>query len=236
MTPKQSHTCLFLVLSSIWIAVFTVAAILTVSPCRNCDALHTFQIALASCSLLTMFIWAYVLYKSHYGSRVELHQQVQDNTFHPITDQDTTSIGNLHYTNLYRLDNATSDQQSPFFMPTGTDSEYVHTDDESPSCPRSCSACCCSRWGAAITWTCFLYLLTLIWMSVPAYFRLATLPQLEGELKLPGLDGPSFIRREKHGLIHVEASTMHDVYFTQGFAVAQEVWFIQFILSELECF
>jgi penicillin G amidase len=47
-------------------------------------------------------------------------------------------------------------------------------------------------------------------------------PQLDGELQIPGLDGPVDIYRDEIGVPHIYASTMHDLFFAQGYVHAQD--------------
>ena len=50
----------------------------------------------------------------------------------------------------------------------------------------------------------------------------AQLPTLDGELKLPGLSAPVLVRRDAHGIPHIQAATMEDLLEAQGFVVAQD--------------
>jgi len=47
-------------------------------------------------------------------------------------------------------------------------------------------------------------------------------PQIEGELKIAGLDGPVDIYRDKMGIPHIYATTTHDLFFAQGYVQAQD--------------
>jgi penicillin amidase len=47
-------------------------------------------------------------------------------------------------------------------------------------------------------------------------------PQIDGELKIAGLDGPVDIYRDKMGIPHIYASTQHDLFFAQGYVHAQD--------------
>jgi penicillin G amidase len=51
---------------------------------------------------------------------------------------------------------------------------------------------------------------------------LEQLPTLDGELKLPGLSAPVTVRRDSHGVPHVQASSMEDLLEAQGYVVAQD--------------
>ncbi len=48
------------------------------------------------------------------------------------------------------------------------------------------------------------------------------LPTLDGELQLPGLSAPVLVRRDEHGIPHIQAATMDDLLEAQGFVVAQD--------------
>jgi len=47
-------------------------------------------------------------------------------------------------------------------------------------------------------------------------------PQIEGELKVAGLDNPVDIYRDGMGVPHIYATTMHDLFFAQGYVHAQD--------------
>ncbi len=47
-------------------------------------------------------------------------------------------------------------------------------------------------------------------------------PQIVGEINLPGLDGKVSVTRDRDGIPHIQASTDHDLYYTQGFIHAQD--------------
>lgn len=48
------------------------------------------------------------------------------------------------------------------------------------------------------------------------------LSQLEGELQLPGLHAAVTVIRDRWGIAHIEAENSHDLFFAQGFVVAQD--------------
>ncbi|MBI3978322.1 MAG: penicillin acylase family protein, partial [Chloroflexi bacterium] len=50
----------------------------------------------------------------------------------------------------------------------------------------------------------------------------AALPETTGTLSLPGLDGPIAIYRDRWGIPHVRAGSVHDAFFGQGFVHAQD--------------
>jgi penicillin amidase len=49
-----------------------------------------------------------------------------------------------------------------------------------------------------------------------------TLPELDGELHLPGLSAPVTVERDDHGVPHIEAATQDDLFFAQGYVTAQD--------------
>src|SRR5215469_10208537 len=50
----------------------------------------------------------------------------------------------------------------------------------------------------------------------------AALPQLDGEIRLAGLSAPVTVRRDAHGVPHIEAATQDDLFVAQGYVVAQD--------------
>ena len=47
-------------------------------------------------------------------------------------------------------------------------------------------------------------------------------PQVNGDINLPGLDGPVDVYRDEMGIPHIYASTMHDLFMAQGYVQAQD--------------
>jgi len=50
----------------------------------------------------------------------------------------------------------------------------------------------------------------------------AALPQLDGDLHLAGLSAPVTVRRDAHGVPHIEAATQEDLFVAQGYITAQD--------------
>jgi penicillin G amidase len=50
----------------------------------------------------------------------------------------------------------------------------------------------------------------------------ASLPQLDGELRLRGLTSPVVVRRDQHGVPHIQAATLDDLFMAQGYVAAQD--------------
>ena len=48
------------------------------------------------------------------------------------------------------------------------------------------------------------------------------LPTIDGRVELPGLSAPVTVRRDEHGVPHIEAATLDDLIEAQGFVVAQD--------------
>jgi penicillin amidase len=57
----------------------------------------------------------------------------------------------------------------------------------------------------------------------------AALPELTGTLRLKGLEGPVDIYRDHWGIPHIRAQSVHDAFFAQGFAHAQDrLWHMDY--------
>ena len=50
----------------------------------------------------------------------------------------------------------------------------------------------------------------------------ASYPQVDGEINLPGLDGPVDVYRDASGIPHIYATTEHDLFMAQGYVHAQD--------------
>jgi penicillin G amidase len=49
-----------------------------------------------------------------------------------------------------------------------------------------------------------------------------SLPQLDGDARLPGLSAQVTVRRDQHGVPHIEAATLDDLFEAQGYVTAQD--------------
>src|ERR1700756_3071321 len=49
-----------------------------------------------------------------------------------------------------------------------------------------------------------------------------SLPQLDGQLRLRGLSAPVTVRRDQHGVPHIQAATLDDLFMAQGYVTAQD--------------
>ena len=59
----------------------------------------------------------------------------------------------------------------------------------------------------------------LLWLHSSAK---AALPQLDGDLRVSGLSAPVTVRRDTHGVPHILAQAQDDLFFAQGYVVAQD--------------
>ena len=69
-----------------------------------------------------------------------------------------------------------------------------------------------------------LALVVLLLLGVAGGYAFAqrSLPQVSGELTLPGLRAPVTVYRDKWGVPHIVAENEHDLYMAQGYVVAQD--------------
>ena len=83
------------------------------------------------------------------------------------------------------------------------------------------------RWPRTLLW-CAGGLLVLLLMAAGAgvlWLRSATiaaLPALDGDLHVPGLSAPVTVRRDVHGVPHIDAATQDDLFVAQGYVTAQD--------------
>jgi len=83
------------------------------------------------------------------------------------------------------------------------------------------------RWPRIVLWT-LLILLTLAVLAVAVgvvWLRAAektALPVLDGDLHISGLSAPVTVRRDAHGVPHIEAATEDDLFVAQGYVTAQD--------------
>ena len=74
-----------------------------------------------------------------------------------------------------------------------------------------------------LLWVLFLLLLILAVALGYAYFSVrAALPQLDGHAQIAGLSAPVTVTRDAHGVPTIEAQTLEDVFFAQGYVTAQD--------------
>jgi penicillin G amidase len=83
------------------------------------------------------------------------------------------------------------------------------------------------RWPRILLWTAagllvFLLLAAgvgVLWLRAAAK---AALPQLDGDVHLAGLSAPVTVRRDAHGVPHIDAATQQDMLVAQGYVTAQD--------------
>src|SRR3984885_13417794 len=59
----------------------------------------------------------------------------------------------------------------------------------------------------------------ILWLRVGTK---AALPVLDGDLHLAGLSAPVTVRRDEHGVPHIDAATQEDLFVAQGYVTAQD--------------
>jgi penicillin G amidase len=62
----------------------------------------------------------------------------------------------------------------------------------------------------------------LIALLYAAWYVRAAIPRVDGRFEAPGLGAVAYIRRDDRGTPHIEAQTLHDVLYAEGFACAQD--------------
>ena len=83
------------------------------------------------------------------------------------------------------------------------------------------------RWLRILLWTAggLLALLLVAAATVVLWLRAAekaALPVLDGDVHLAGLSAPVTVRRDAHGVPHIEAATQDDLFMAQGYVTAQD--------------
>jgi penicillin amidase len=83
------------------------------------------------------------------------------------------------------------------------------------------------RWASTLLWFAggLLVLLLLVACAAVLWLRAAekaALPQLNGDAQLGGLSAPVTVRRDAHGVPHIEAATQDDLFMAQGYVTAQD--------------
>jgi penicillin amidase len=83
------------------------------------------------------------------------------------------------------------------------------------------------RWPKILLWSTGGLLALLLLAAVAGVLWLrsaarAALPMLDGDLHLAGLSAPVIVRRDVHGVPHIEAATEDDLFMAQGYVTAQD--------------
>ncbi len=78
-----------------------------------------------------------------------------------------------------------------------------------------------AAWGsvALLAVLIVLPLAAALWLHAVAK---AALPQLDGDVKLAGLSAAVTVRRDAHGVPHIDAATQDDLFVAQGYVTAQD--------------
>src|SRR5579871_718747 len=83
------------------------------------------------------------------------------------------------------------------------------------------------RWLRVLLWTAAVLVVALMVAVAIAVWRLRTetiaaLPVLDGDVHLAGLSAPVTVRRDAHGVPHIEAANQDDLFMAQGYVTAQD--------------
>ena len=74
-----------------------------------------------------------------------------------------------------------------------------------------------------LLWLLLAVLIVLAGAAAYTYYAAySALPQLDGRLQLSGLAAPVTVTRDSHGVPTIEASSLNDLFFAQGYVTAQD--------------
>jgi penicillin amidase len=74
-----------------------------------------------------------------------------------------------------------------------------------------------------LLWLLLVSIVLLLCLAAYAYYVAhAALPQLDGTLRVEGLASPVTVTRDGHGVPTIEAATLDDLFFAQGYVTAQD--------------
>ena len=77
--------------------------------------------------------------------------------------------------------------------------------------------------GRILLWIAAAVLVILLGVAAYAFYTVhSALPQLDGRLHVSGLSSPVTVTRDSHGVPTIEAATLEDLFFAQGFVTAQD--------------
>ena len=80
-----------------------------------------------------------------------------------------------------------------------------------------------SRRTSVIAWILFAALMVLLGVAAYLYYVMrSALPQLDGSITLPGLSAPVIVKRDQHGIPSIEAQSLEDLFYAQGYVTAQD--------------
>jgi penicillin amidase len=105
------------------------------------------------------------------------------------------------------------------------DSDSVNQSHEPPAAPLPRKRK--RRWPRILLWcACGLLILVLLAAAAGVLWlreaEKAALPALDGDLHVAGLSAPVTVRRDAHGVPHIEAATQEDLFVAQGYVTAQD--------------
>ena len=83
------------------------------------------------------------------------------------------------------------------------------------------------RWPRVLLWSfAGLVLIAAVALGGGVFWlrsaEMAALPVLDGEVQVSGLSAPVTVRRDDHGVPHIEAATQDDLFLAQGYVTAQD--------------
>ena len=83
------------------------------------------------------------------------------------------------------------------------------------------------RWPRILLWSCVGLLVLLLFAPLAGVLWLrsaakAALPQLDGDVHLAGVSAPVTVRRDAHGVPHIDAASQDDLLVAQGYVTAQD--------------
>ncbi len=83
------------------------------------------------------------------------------------------------------------------------------------------------RWPRRLLWTTAVLLILLVLAAGGSILwlrsaTLAALPALDGDVQVAGLSAPVTVRRDAHGVPHIDAATQADLFMAQGYVTAQD--------------
>src|ERR1017187_6620956 len=85
------------------------------------------------------------------------------------------------------------------------------------------------RWLRTLLWTAASLIVLLVFAAAVGFLwlrsaEIAALPVLDGDLHLvnSGLSAPVVVRRDAHGVPHIQAASQDDLFVAQGYLTAQD--------------
>ena len=77
-------------------------------------------------------------------------------------------------------------------------------------------------WGSLTGVLVLVLILGAVGVSWMRSVTMAALPQLDGDLHITGLSAPVIVRRDSHGVPHIQAANQDDLFVAQGYVTAQD--------------